>query len=251
MKKTFWISICAAILIVGCDSKPTSSESTATGSGQETSGTATTGSTTKTPTPSLDQVPANLKHDAFEYYGLGNSKKMSVQLTGTGISQTGEVSVELDKVEGQTATFKVVRSGAVGDSLGSDFVTVDAKGVNAVGNSMGKLSPGSYVALPADLTPGKTWNVKNKIERENGQQVEEDSVYKIEGLQDFKTKSGSQKALVVTSSGTATVTNAGDVKKMKSTTKSWYIKGLGLAKTEITFTEPGQPTNTITVEVTH
>lgn len=247
MNKSLWISLCAVFAIIGCDAKPTETSSTATGGGEQTTG-ATSG--TQPVKPKLDELPSSVKHDAFEYYGLGNTKTMDVKLSGAQVAQqTGGISVELEKVEGEKAFFKVVRTGAVGDSLGTDLVMVDKDGVHATGNTMGKLTPASYLALPADLTPGKTWNVKNKIEQSTGQQVEENSIYKVEGIRDFKTKTGMQKALLVTSTGDASVTTGGSTQKMKSTTKSWYLKGVGQVKTEITFTIAGKPANTITVEV--
>lgn len=248
MSKSLWISLCLAFAIIGCDAKPTDTTSTATGSGEQTTG-ATSG--TEKPKPKLEDLPASVKHDAFAYYGLGSTKTMDVKLSGAQVSQqTGGISVELEKIEGEKAYFKVVRTGAVGESLGTDLVMVDKEGVHATGNTLGKLTPGSYLALPADLSPGKTWNVKNKIEQSTGQQVEENSVYKVEGIRDFKTKTGMQKALLVTSTGDASVTTGGSTQKMKSTTKSWYLKGIGQVKTEITFTIQGKPANTITVEVT-
>lgn len=247
MNKSLWISLCAAVAIIGCDAKPTDTTSTATGGAEQTTG-ATSG--TQAVKPKVEDLPASVKHEAFEYYGLGNTKTMDVKLSGAQVAQqTGGVSVELEKVEGEKAFFKVVRTGAVGDSLGTDLVMVDKEGVHAIGNTMGKLTPASYLALPNDLTPGKTWKVKNKIEQATGQQVEEDSVYKVEGIRDFKTKTGMQKALLVTSTGDASVTAGGSTQKMKSSTKNWYLKGIGQVKTEITFTIAGKPANTITVEV--
>lgn len=248
MKKTLWISLCAFLVIAGCDNKQPETGSTATGSGESTA----TGGGSTPPKPKPEEIPASVKTTAFDYYGLANAKTMDLKLSGAAVpEQTGGVSVELDKIEGEKAFFKIVRTGAVGESLGTDFVMADSKGIYATGNSMGKLTPENYLTLPADITPGKTWPVKNKIVRDNGQEVEEDSIYKIEGIRDFKTKTGVEKALLVTSTGTASVTTGGETKKMKSAMKSWYLKGVGLAKTEISFTEPGKPTNLITVEVTN
>ncbi len=247
MTKNLWITLCAILVLTGCEKGPVEADNATTGSGSATSASASTPQ--DKPKPSLQDLPASIKHDAFAYYGLGNTKTMDLRLTGDNLDQSGGISVELEKVEDGRAHFKVLRTGAIGESLGTDYVMVDSAGIHATGNSMGKLTPENYLALPADLTPGKTWRVKNKIVRDSGQEVEEDSVYKVEGIRDFKTKSGVQKALLVTSSGNASVTTGGDTKKMKNTTKSWYVKGVGLAKSEISFIMPGQPSNTIVVEL--
>ena len=194
------------------------------------------------------EVPDAVKTDAFEYYGLANPQSMDVELKAPDQPvRTGGVSVKFEKAEGGKATFKVTRTGAVQEVLGDNDGYADATGVYMTGTSIGKITPDKFLALPADLTPGKTWTMKNKIEATSGQTIEEDSTYRVEGERDVKTKSGTQKALLVTSTGTATVTQGGTTRKDKYETKSWYVKGVGPVRFEIILTEPGKAPKTIVV----
>jgi len=222
-------------------------------------GTATTpgGATTSTPGGGTSEkpldssaIPASLKHDGYQYYGLDNSKTLDVTLKAPDLpAETGGVAIEWDKVEGDKALFKITRTGAIAEDLGNNTGMVDATGVYLTGTSIGTITPDKFLALPADLTPGKTWNMKNKVSHKNGSEIAEDSVYKVEGVRDVKTKSGNQKALLVTSNGTANVSSPGQSPvKAKYTTKSWYVKGVGPVRIEISLTLPNMPPRTVLVE---
>jgi hypothetical protein len=245
------LSLCVAI---GCTPKETDTggttgattgASTTTGDAQPT--TATDGVPEQVVDPAT--IPASVKHVAFDYYGLGNGKAMDLVLRTPGQpARTGGVVAQLEKVEGGKAFFKIVRTGALAQDLGDDSVMVDSTGVYMVGTSIGTITPTKFLALPADLAPGKTWPLKTKVVRQDGQEIQEDSVYKVEGVRDLQTKGGTQKALLVTSNGTAIVSKDGKKDTAKYQTKSWYVKGLGPVKIEISLTSPGQPTQTLTVE---
>ena len=254
------LSLCVAI---GCAPKQadtggstgttSASQASTTGSTEPTTATTTTTDTTAPDKPEQKAdpatIPASLKHAAFDYYGLGNGKAMDLVLkTPDQPARTGGVVAELEKVEGAKAFFKVVRSGALAKDLGDDSVMVDSTGVYMTGTSIGTISPEKFLALPADLAPGKTWPLKTKVVRQDGQEIQEDSVYKVEGVRDLTTKSGVQKALLVTSNGTAIVSQGGTKTTAKYQTKSWYVKGVGPVKIEISLTSPGKPTQTLTVE---
>lgn len=240
------LSLLALALVIGCAPKD---EAKTTGSTGETTP-QTTGSTgtPEVPKPALSELPAEVKHEGFEYYGLGNTKPIDMELTAPKIAvQTGGFSAELEKIEGSTAEFKVLRTGALAETLGNDTMMVDKTGIYLIGTSIGKISPEKSMAMPAAPTPGKTWSVKNKIIRNNGQEMVEESTYKIEGVRDLKTKKGTEKALLVTSTGTATVTNAGKTVKSSHTSKYWYVKGVGTVQVEMTLKTPGEPVSSITL----
>lgn len=232
--------------IVGCkgNEAPATSSAGSTGGGQP-------GAQTIAPpvAPKPAELPASIKHAGFEYYGLGNQKPMDVTLKAPDVPEkTGGVQVTLDKVEGNQAYFKVARTGAIAEDLGDDTVMVDATGVYMAGTSIGTISPEKFLAMPANPTPGKTWKLQTKVTRKDGQEIQENSTYKVEGIRDVKTKNGNQRALLVTSDGTANVSMGTQTQKAKYQTKSWYVKGVGPVRIEIALTATGQPTRTLVVE---
>lgn len=247
MRKNLWITLCALLIVAGCEKGPVEANNASTGSG------GTTGTSTppppEEPKPSLEDLPASIKHDAFAYYGLDNLKTLDLKMNANGVDYSGSATAELEKIEGDKAYFKVVRTGTAAEHLGTDSIMVDAQGIHATGNSLGKLTPASHLAMPADLKPGKTWNVKTKLVLDNGRELNESSVNKVEGIRDVKTKSGVEKALFIMTTGDTSLSEGGETKKMKLTLKRWFVKGTGLVKAEMTFTGPDLPSNTITIEV--
>ena len=255
--KSFYLTLVALFLVIGCAPKDSAvTDKGTTGSSPEPG--KTTGDTqVKDPEPPkadapklpLSSLPASVKTDAFEYYGLGNEKAMDAELKSPEMAtKTGGVTISLNKVEGDKAYFTIARTGAIAGDLGDDMVMADSNGVYMNGTSIGTVTPSTFLALPADLTPGKTWKQKTKVVRNSGEEIAEDSVYKVVGMSDVKTKSGMQKALLVTSTGTAVVSLGGRKESPKYETKSWYVKGVGQVKVEISLTSPGKPTRTLTVE---
>jgi hypothetical protein len=171
-----------------------------------------------------------------------------MELTAPNIPlQTGGISAELEKIEGNTARFKVSRTGALAETLGDETLLVDKTGIYLVGTSIGTISPEKSLAMPASLTPGKTWKVKHKITQNSGQEMVEESTYKIEGMRDLKTKTGTEKALLVTSTGTATVVNGGQTVKSTHVSKYWYVKDVGSVQVEMTLKTPGSPDRSVTL----
>lgn len=254
--KSLYLILLTLYVAIGCSPKAADPSTTSSTTGQPSTTTTadtkpTTTASTDAPTQKVDpaSVPASVKHAAFDYYGLSNGKLMDLVLRTQGQpARTGGVVAQLEKVEGDKAFYKVVRSGALAQDLGDDSVMVDPTGVYMVGTSIGTISPDKFLALPATLTPGKTWPLKSKVVRQDGQEIQEDSIYKVEGIRDLTTKNGVQKALLVTSNGTAIVSQNGKKETAKYQTKSWYVKGVGPVKIEISLTSPGKPAQTLTVE---
>ena len=224
------ILVLVVALLIGCSPKveapPKSSGSGDAAAAPDKPGVSSADSAE--PTVSLAAVPQSARTDAFDYYGLGSTGAMDVEMkTPDQPARTGSVSFKFDKIDGDKAHFKVSRTGAVAEILGDNEGYADASGVYMTGTSIGTITPDKFLALPSNLTPGKTWNLKNKISANNGQTIAEDSVYKVQGERDVKTKAGVQKALLVTSTGSATQTSGGTTIKHKYETKSWYVKGEG------------------------
>ena len=242
--------ICAAIAAFGCSG--TQQQQVYEGSGKPvTSATTTTGSTPKPESPKVSEkdVPANLKTAAYDYFGCGNESVMDVELRVKGMpTKTGGMTMKLEKIENGAATYAIERTGAIADDLGNEKAVVDATGIYSTENSNATITPDKNLVLPSDLTPGKTWPSKTKVVRNDGQELEEQSTFKVVGEQTVTTKKGTQKALLVTSSGTANVKMPSGPKKAKYETQSWYVKGRGAVKVVITLTLEGQSPNSVVVE---
>jgi hypothetical protein len=248
--KLRYLPLAIFLVLSGCTPKDANQVGgTATTPGGATANTPGAPGTNDKPLDST-AVPAALKHDGYQYYGLDNAKTLDVTLKAPDLpAETGGVAIEWQKVEDGKAHFKIARTGAIAEDLGDNTGMVDSTGVYLTGTSIGTISPEKFLALPADLTPGKTWSLKNKVAHNNGSEIAEDSVYKVEGIRDVKTKTGNQKALLVTSNGTANVSSPGQSPvKAKYTTKSWYVKGVGPVRIEISLTLPNMPPRTVLVE---
>ncbi len=245
--KTTTLTLSLLVLLIGCSPK----EAVTKGTGDSSGTSSTAAKESPEVKPVASDVPASLKHAAYEYYGLGNPKTMDMVLKSpNGPDKTGGVSTQLEKIEGESATYKIVRSGAIAGDLGDETMVVEPSGIYMVGTSMGTISPEKFLALPADLTVGKTWTQKTKVTRNDGQEVEENSTYKVEGERSLTTKAGTQTALLVSSSGTASVSSGATKQTSKHVTKYWYVKGVGSVKVEITLNTPGMPPRTLIVEQT-
>jgi hypothetical protein len=246
--KNLIFALLAFTLAFGCGPKDSATPGSPTGNPPATTTNPPKSADLTAPTPTL---PAELNYEAVQFYGLGNSKTMGLTLTAPGApGKTGEVTSHLEKVENGKAFYKVIRTGAIAEDLGDDSVMVDETGIYMVGTSIGDITPEKFLALPRDISPGKSWNLKTKVVRKDGQEIQENSTYKVVGMKDLKTKSGNQSALLVTSDGTALVSAGSQKQNAKYQTKSWYVKGVGPVRIEISLTAPGKPTQTLIVEQT-
>ena len=165
-------------------------------------------------------------------------------------TETGGVTVVLDKIENGKAYYTVERTGAIQDDLGTDTVMVDKTGVYVVGTTMGTMTPPQNLQLPADVKEGSKWESNSKIVQENGQELSEQSVYLVKGIKKVKTKVGEYDALLVTSTGTANVKSMGADQKAKYETEAYYVKDRGLVKATFTMTFTGKTPNHVTIEET-
>lgn len=195
-----------------------------------------------TPAPVL---PAELKNDAYEYYGLALEKPLNLQITLTaqpGNKLSGTTTTTLKEVKDGKAIFEQHRSGALGDMTVT--LSLEKGGVYVTSISNGTTTPHS-MELPAKLTPGLTFKDHSEMEG-NGQSIKMDNDEKVVGLTKVKTKLGEYEAMLVTSTGKGTMNGV----KMRMDTKSWYVKGRGAVKAEITqYPAGGKPQLTTLEEV--
>lgn len=251
--KSYAFSFLALLAIAGCSSSPstTPQSSTTSAIGSTTEGTPKTGTDGATQAPTAADLPASLKTDAYSYFGLGYTQTMNVELRVKGQpTKTGGVTVKLMKVEGDTATYQMERTGGIAEDLGTDTILVDKTGVYVVGSTTGTITPPKNLQLPSVLTPNTKWPSKTKVSRSDGQELEENSTYVVQGTKSITTQVGKYDALVVTSTGTALVKTLNGQKKAKYETTSYYVKDRGMVKAVISMTLEGQQPNEVVIEET-
>ncbi len=195
----------------------------------------------------LAAIPESLKHEGYEYFGLGNGKPIDVELrigSGSPAEQvsSGSVQTVFTGMKGGVAHFKTSRTGALEQFGGTEEVTCEPDGIYTISTSLGKIGS-KHLELPAKLTPGATWSVKTTMTTSDGRNITGDDVFTAKGIKQVKTKAGDFEALVVESKGTAVI----DGKKARTKTVSWYVRGKGQVRLEDAVTADGK-TQTIILE---
>jgi len=196
------------------------------------------GETPSKPTAAIDKpakavtladLPGELKHEGFEYYGLGYEKSTPLQLVSpNGAIQTGEQKVVLKSFEDGKAIFEVQRTGGLAANMGNNELRVEADGVYVHSSSIAKVGERD-LEVPAKMSPGSTWITKTEIANDS-QKLKLTMNFKAQGFEDVTTPAGKFNALLVTGDGSGTING----KKARMETRAWYVKGRGNVKTEIT-----------------
>lgn len=191
-------------------------------------------------------IPANLKGDAYAYYGLDNPKALKFEMTATGQSpMSGEQTVKFTGMKDGKAMYSVERTGDLANNMGNQEMELSEKGLFVTSTSMGSIGEPT-LELPFTLKAGDTWNLNQKLETTGGQSIETKSVYKIVGNQKVKTKGGDFDALLITATGPATY--SGNTVQMEM--KAWYVKGYGAVKSEINTKDKTGKTSKVSIELT-
>lgn len=243
MKARSSLLLALLLVAVGCNSGETTAKKgdKPEGTGAET--TATTGGSTPPAAPDLAQIPESLKGEAFEYYGLANTKPMNMAVENsdqpTAVS-TGTQTIALKEIKDGVPTFSIERTGQLA-ALGSQEVRLEADGIYNSMSTVAKLGP-KDLELPMKLSPGTKWKSHAEI-TQNGQTIVNDSELTVVGPEKVKTKAGEHDALLITSTGLSTING----EKAKTTSKNWYVKGLGNVKSVLTLTFPKKVT-TLTIQ---
>lgn len=250
MKKTpaLWIvAVCVAGLLLasGCGgpAKPAAKGGTPA---PAPAGPSTDSAPSNPEAVSLSELPEELKTDAFEYYGLGNTKPVDLERTEEGNPNvvTGSQRFWLKEVKDGKATFVVERTGGFA-SVGDSELSLESDGLYAMSSTIGKITP-HQLELPAKLDVGTQWTSDTKLEQPNGNSLEQKATNKVVRAEKVKTKAGEYDALLVESSGPAKIN--GESVEMR--TKAWFVKGLGAVKMEIVTTPKTGPKQTILIEAT-
>lgn len=222
MKLKYVIFLALAGALIGCNKPATDTTASGTGDGKAvTSGNAGT--------VVNDGVPADLKKDAYDYYGLANDKPMDMEVVISGASSvlTGSQTNKKEKSDADGVVYNIERTGGLAQ-LGSAKVKLMNDGIY-LDEVMGTKSTEKEVELPNDLTPGNTWT-SHMAFKSNGSSMDVTSLCTVKGVVKFKTKVGDREGILVTSTGSGKM-NGQDI-KLES--KNWYVKGLGGVKSELT-----------------
>jgi len=262
MKKIHLVYVWAAAFAVGCNPPAAKTPEVATSTAgtaekpAEPAGASTAGTTSGAPTtpttppsnaPAIADLPANLKHKGFDYFGLANEKPMNMQVTATGRSEitTGTQTVQLMELRDGKATFQVTRTGRLEELLGTDTVSLEPDGVYITASS--KNYHGHDKELPADPQPGTTWDYRLKMNNST-QNLDVYNKFKVEGIGKVTTKLGSyNNALHVVTTGDGTVQGT----KVKIKADYWYVPGRGGVKYTMVVTPATGKPDTIVVQETN
>ena len=190
----------------------------------------------KDPGIDLAKLPAGLKSDAFEYYGLGRVDPITMTMDGDGKTRNATQTVKLTKVDKDSAEFTVTNEGGF-ENIGDVVLKLDKEGIKVV-TMRGNKAELDMFELPNGLAKGKSWPTKMDL---NGSSFI--GTNKVAGTESVTTPVGTYKdALVILS--TASGKQAGQ--KITSTIKLWLVKGRGQVKAEVT-NVTGKKTDKITV----
>jgi len=188
------------------------------------------------PGPTLDQLPASVKTDAFEYEGLANDKPqkfVDTSVQGSGKTKpepmTGTFQITLKDIKDGKAIFEEVSTGGQ-DGGQTEKMSADATGVYHEDLSPVKLLTPHVIELPAKLGPGTTWSDKTSVDLGAGVGISKvvtlDDSNKVVGVKSITTKLGTFDALEVDTSGKGTF----DKQAITVDLKRWYVKGVGIVK---------------------
>jgi len=246
-----------ALIIGGCSSSPTSSSSPTTTSPPSTApgtnkpatpdGTTTPPVVTKTPPPSAEKpklgaVTANLKHDGYEFYGLGNAKPLKLSLTQGTIKKTGAQETSLEELKPDVAVFLQSWTGDLA-SNGTSKVRVTPDGVYGIEAQGQELKP-AQLEMPAKLTPGFKWT-SNTPMTVNGETVKSTDS-KIVGMKTITIGGKPHEVLLILRS--CKVVSGKQTKTLEST--EYYERGIGPVKMDVKLSGGGDPPLSFTMEHT-
>lgn len=223
-----------ALAVVGCGPSSDTKAPVASSSGGGKPPAADSGSDAAPASPELaaylDKLPAELKGDAFEYYGLGNGKTMRLEIVREGSgSQSASRTVQPGKIEGGKATFVLHQEGEL-TTEGDITLSLEKDGIYAMSSSVNKLQPHS-LEMPNGLTVGGGWKDHTEMVQ-MGKKIVLDNNLKIVGKERVATPGGTfDEALHVTSTGKGMY----GADAVTLNTQHWYVRGVGPVKQIVEF----------------
>jgi hypothetical protein len=244
LKAPRWTPLLAFALLAGC--QPKSAEPATTESTTPTASTGSEAPQAAPATPSLSQIPAELKHDGYSYYGLGNPKPMKMEVTVSDPGQpvrVGTQTISLKEIKDGVPIFVIERKDGL-EMLGVQEIRLEKDGLYNSASTVAKIGPHD-LEMPAKLTIGTKWTSRTEVDQP-GQSMVNDSTFVVVRPEKVKTKAGEHDALLITSTGKGTIGG----QKVTTSSKSWYVKDLGGVKTVLTTTFPKGKVQTITIQET-
>lgn len=198
------------------------------------------------PRPAIDiPLPESLKHQGYLFYGLANTKPMDLEVvssTQSGVT-TGTQTTRLVEVQGDKAIYQIERTGGLAMLMGNMEVSVEPTGIYVKSSDVAKVGERD-LEIPADLKPGAAWTSRTVSEKA-GSGFDVTNKFKVVGPKKVQTKKATYPdALLITSTGSGQLAG----RKVTMDTKNWYVKGIGLVKSEMRTTEPGGKASTITFQ---
>jgi len=209
-------------------------------------GTATAGESARDAGAAVDRarLPAALRNDAYRLYGLSSGGTRRYRMSdGSGAGAVGSQRSELLAIDGGSARFRIVRTGALA-ALGSLEVVLDADGVHLVGSSNGALAAPALV-MPARLAAGTTWRSEYVETPPGGTPVRYGGNDVVDGPERVRTPAGEFDAVRV--STTASVESGSDRATLRL--RAWYVADIGSVRVESESTPTQGEPSRIVVEL--
>lgn len=198
----------------------------------------------KPPVASVDDIPANLKTDAYDYYGLACTKTLTYKFTRTGQPDaTGTQKVVYKGVSDGNPTFVIDRSGDLAILQNEEDIT-KADGVYTTFAVGSKIDP-PMLALPAKLDVGYSWTTDRTVQGQDGKPVKMDITNKIVGKEKLTVAAGEFDCYKITTTGQITSDKARPV-----TGTTWFAPGYGAVKLVLNMKDSSGPDKVDTIELT-
>lgn len=238
--RRWWLAPLVGVCLVGCQPKaPEASAETPEAKPP-----------TETPevTPPVEtkiDLPAAYRHAGFEYYGLGNTKPLSMVLKRTGSTMTGGQEFKLEDVKDDGAVYVQQWTGDLAPN-GSTKLRVNADGIFGIEAQGNPINP-AQLEMPADPKPGFKWTSAAKIVLAGGSIDSTDS--KIIGMKSIKIGGKDTQVLLIERTSKAKLPDpAGKIVDQTLKSVEYYQKGVGAVRVEVTVSGKGVPTNTFSME---
>lgn len=201
-------------------------------------------------------VGENLKTEAFNWMGFDREDTYNYlvsEMEGVD-AQPGTQTLALVSTSENAAKFQFTRAGSM-EKLGSEDFEARKDGIYQTRMSLGALAEPMLV-MPGDVKTGSSWPSTFETTDSNGRKIVFKVTNKAEKEESVKVKAGDYNALLVTTTGTMTVTEpaaegAAPAKPVVNqlSSKAWYAKGIGNVKMTLEVKRPDNSSVRSSVEL--
>lgn len=244
LKVSLVVALCAAMF--GCsgtaENSATNTPPSATSSTPQENATNSASETASSkPAADLATLPAEFKNDAFEYYGLGRTDPVKLEINRNKEKLEGSQVVKYVGIENGKAIFEVEGGGVLEGSTGT--LALEKGGIKILKSAKAKVFADEW-EFPSGLTPGKSWTSNNEM-TDGSQTTKLSNVNKVIGIQPVTAgKNTYKEALLVETKSQGTRNGL----PVSIVTKNWFVKGRGMVKVEYIATPKDGKTETMTLE---